>query len=78
MVQTKGEQETVSESPSAFGELKLLAESYKLLYQIRHEFIGEIGEFGDPQSGLTSLTQLAKRPSIPTFIPTLRIQPRNH
>jgi len=47
MVQIKGKQEVVGESASAFGKLKVLAESYRLIYQIRHEFIGEMGEFGD-------------------------------
>ncbi|KAG5585696.1 hypothetical protein H5410_046130 [Solanum commersonii] len=68
---------TFGEPPSAFGDLRLLAESYRTQHQLKHEIEGEMGTFGESPSGLTSSTQLANRPNMPTFNPSSRIQPRN-
>uniref|UniRef100_M1DW99 Uncharacterized protein n=1 Tax=Solanum tuberosum TaxID=4113 RepID=M1DW99_SOLTU len=61
------------ESSSAFGDIKLLAEGYRMNHQIKHEIKGEMGTLGEPPSGSASLTQLAKRLNVPIFNPTSQI-----
>uniref|UniRef100_M1E0M0 Uncharacterized protein n=1 Tax=Solanum tuberosum TaxID=4113 RepID=M1E0M0_SOLTU len=68
---------TFGESPSAFGDLRLLSESYRTKLHILHEIKGDMGNFDEPPSGSASSTHLAKRPNVPIFNPTSQIRPRN-
>lgn len=56
----KGKQVTIDKSPSAFSNLTILAESYRLLNQIRYELIGEMGDFSESSSCFATRNELAK------------------
>ncbi|KAG5619899.1 hypothetical protein H5410_005117 [Solanum commersonii] len=58
---------TFGESPSAFGDQRLLAKSYILKQHTQHEFKREMESLGEPPSSSVSLTQLAKLLNVPIF-----------